>query len=410
MTRPTFFIAGDPGIPAGQVLDPFAGLPSALVEDIRAYLDAPVVEGAPLGAVQAGVLDSLRRRGKWFDGCGWQWSSAAKTTRALDALVALGLAAKADDGRRVVYTPVPIAEAKAVGTAPGVSYGHVGQRDARIRDKGHFASTTRFHLRAAATNTIRDFAPVVTQAVTEIGGLLNEWLGGRISYDDIQLRSAKAWRAVYEQVRDLGRKAAGIDRLAPDEQHVTHDEETWFRGAVREELRFWHVFLEDVNEGRTVGERTWLRFDAYVKALRFMYDASRTLAIPEHNTLIYWMGPKRDDPTICGGCLYMIERSPFPKEVMPATPRDGSTPCLTNCRHKIMVRVVGLEEDVRRRKAALPSREVMVRELLRIKEGAHGGDHHRRVRRGAEIAREIHPHAANPFKGHPMPAKRRSSL
>jgi hypothetical protein len=338
---PTFFIAGDPGIPAGRAHDPFAGLPSAMIERVRAYLDAP--------------LD----------------------------------------------------EAKAVGTAPGVSYGHVGQRDLAIQQRGHFAGTTRFHLRSAATNTARDFAPVEEQARKDIGRLLDQWLRGRVSYDDIQLQSARAWRGVYEQLRDLGRKASGLDRLAPGEHHVTHDEETWFRDAVREELRYWHVFLEDVNDGRTVGDRVWQRFDAYVKALRFMYDASRTLAIPEHNTLIYWMGPKKDDPTICSGCLYMIERSPFPKEVMPAVPRDGSTRCLTNCRHKIMVRVVGLEEDVRKRKDALPSRAVMVRELRRLKEEAHGGDHHRRVRRGAELARTIHPHAANPFKGHPMPPKTR---
>jgi hypothetical protein len=51
-----------------------------------------------LGTNQLGVLRSLRDHGKWYGsgwGCGWAWSTKAKTELILDSLVRRGLVAKA---------------------------------------------------------------------------------------------------------------------------------------------------------------------------------------------------------------------------------------------------------------------------------------------------------------------------
>jgi hypothetical protein len=288
-----------------------------------------------------------------------------------------------------------VTEAKAIGTAP--MHGQVLLRDLAIRNQGAFDSTLRSRIRMAGTNAVRDLAPVVNEAERGVVALLFEWMAGRLTFTQMRVESAKVWRTAYEQVREIGRKASAIERHGPAvDSKMLHAEETWFRSAVREELRYWNTFLHEINEGQVSEERLMQRLEAYLKALRFMYEGARVLALPD-NVLLYWMGPPRDDTTICEGCVYMMERSPFTKNTVPAVPRDGSTQCLTNCRHRIVVRVAGLNE-VFRRAEQLPARDTMVRELREIKENNHG---RAAVARRHRIGNAAHPHARNPFHDAP---------
>lgn len=302
-----------------------------------------------------------------------------------------------------------LVEGKAIGTA--LMVGNVAARDAALRHATAATTITR-HLRLAAKNTARALEPIVDEARKSVGMLLRMWMAGRMSYDDVQLQTAQRWREAYEATRDVGRGAAALDRVKVSDD-VLYEEEGWFRGAVREELRYWHVFLEEIQAGKVQGKEAFRRgaasgrlherFEAYLRALRFMYESSRIYALPPE-TLVYWMGPKPGDPKeegrICEGCVYLMERSPFPKDRVPAVPHDGSTACLTNCRHRVVVRVARLLSDVSKRRAALPTREAMVRELREIKDRAHGTH---RARRGKTIVRQIHPVAGNPFRGEPLP-------
>jgi hypothetical protein len=299
-------------------------------------------------------------------------------------------------------------EAKAIGT--GGLGGGVAARDAALRAVP--TTQIRTSVRLGGINVARDLAPVEEEARKSIGILLRMWLRERLPESKVQLETAKRWREAYERVREVGRRASGLDKL-PVTKEVLREEEEWFRSYVREELRLWHVFLEEIREGRVGGVdeflagqpqgRLYQRFEAYLRALRAMYEASRVYALPR-DVLVYWMGPKRDDPSICEGCVYMMERSPFPKDKLPAVPRDGSTVCLTNCRHRVVLRVARSLNEVQRRRSALPAREEMVRDLERIREAKHGT--HRQAR-GREIARELpRPYSVNPFVGQKLPGRR----
>lgn len=217
-----------------------------------------------------------------------------------------------------------VEEGKAIGSAD-MGGGDVRQRDARLRL--HWPSTAKFHIRAASTNVTKKLEAIAEDAILEVGTAINAWLAGEVTYNDAAEESTHAWRKAYERVREVGRAASGLSRMHPDPK-VLAEEERWFRSAVREELRFWHLFMEEVRSGALTEGRIRQRFYAYVDALRFMYEASRVYALPD-NVLLYWMGPKpvAQDPSqagrICGGCTYMMERSPFPKAKLPAVPRDG---------------------------------------------------------------------------------------
>lgn len=289
-------------------------------------------------------------------------------------------------------TQAVLIEAKAIGTAQ--MYGQVSMRDLVLRHQGAFASTLRSRIRQASTNAVRDLRPVVEDAERGVLAILLEWFAGHLSYREAQMQTAKEWRRAYERVREIGRRASGIDRHANVNPSVVHEEEKWFRSAVREELTYWNTFMHEINEDQVSEERLLERLAAYLKALRFMYEGARVLGLPD-NVLLYWLGPR--DERLCAGCEYVLERSPFTKNTIPAVPRDGSTPCLTNCRHKIVVRVVENRADVQQRERVLEARGTMVRALRAIKHEEHGGRHHY-VRR---IASRAHPHAKNPFHNAP---------
>lgn len=308
-----------------------------------------------------------------------------------------------DAAARALRECLELVEGKAIGTADMMS-GDMRQRDARLRY--HWPSSVQHHIRLASTNASRKLETVADTASLEVGTVMTAWLDGKLPYTEAQEQTAFAWRKAYERAREIGRQASGLDRLHP-EPKILAEEETWFRSAVREELRYWHLFLEEVKAGSVTEARMQARFFAYVDALRFMYEGARVYAMPD-NVLLYWMGPKpvAEDPKqvghICGGCTYMMERSPFPKLKLPAVPRDGSTACLVNCRHKIVVRV-GKDADVFARFQALPSRASMVTALRKIKEEAHGTARQQRARAHARRTRERgRKHVHNPFHREPL--------
>lgn len=198
--------------------------------------------------------------------------------------------------------------------------------------------------------------------------LVQEWLDGKIKFPDLATRTATAWRSIYEQVWFAGRRSSGLHQVGTTEV-ADREEQDWFRNAVREELGYWNNFLSEMRE-EIEPDGTWdrkysirERFEMYLETLKFMYDAGRTLALPP-DVLIYWAGPGVNDRNICEGCKYLVEHSPYTRETLPAVPR-ASTPCLTNCRHKLLVRRATTEQVIERDRA-LPFRLQMVEALERI--------------------------------------------
>jgi hypothetical protein len=69
----------------------------------------------------------------------------------------------------------------------------------------------------------------------------------------------------------------------------------------------------------------------------------------------------------CKGCEYIVERQPYPKGRLPAVPRSGATPCLMNCRHKLVVRKAD-PKTIAKRRRALPERTSMQKALQSMME------------------------------------------
>jgi len=273
-----------------------------------------------------------------------------------------------------------IEEGKAIGSA--MLKAGVGDRDAPLR----FRSPTevRQAIRQAGSNAPRALQAVYQEASRILPTIVTDLSQGRSTLPEAQAASAIAMRRLYERMREIGRRASGLRELGADEA-LFREEERWFRSAVREELRYWNTFLQEVVAGtaRNLPDRV----GAYIDALRFMYEAARIAAMPD-NTLLHWVGPR--DEKLCAGCAYLMEMSPFVKDNIPAVPRDGQTSCLTHCRHRIVVRVANNLNEVVRRRQQLPRRDEMTRELKR-----------RQGRRGRALVSPA-PAARNPFQGDPM--------
>lgn len=284
-------------------------------------------------------------------------------------------------------------EGKAIGTAQLKA--NVGERDLSMAFTD--ANAVRQAIRQGSTNAGAALQPVYSSFNAGLTQIVNGLTAGDISRRDARLSTASLLRTTYENIREIARRASGMPTLA-HESTIYREEERWFRSAVNEEVSYLHGFLDDIIGGRT--QRIQERISAYTAALRFMYEAARIQALP-NQVLLYWTGPrKRDDPKVCEGCEYMMERSPFPKDTIPAVPRDGSTPCLTNCRHRIIVRVVEDTNAIVRRRATLGRRESMLRRLNEIKESAGLG---RAAPRRSRAER-------NPFSGTPLTRARASRV
>jgi hypothetical protein len=275
-----------------------------------------------------------------------------------------------------------LTEAKAIGTAQLSA--NVLSRDVPLRFQP--PAMVRSRMREAATNVHRDMKQIVQDTARAIRPMLERVISGE-DVEEVREATAREWARAYERVRDVGRAASAIHRHA--DATVFREEEEWFRSAVREELKYWNTFLDEVARGDVPDARARARFRDYLKALRFMYEGARIQGVPD-NVLLYWMGPR--DERRCPGCVFLTERSPFTKDNIPAVPRDGTTRCLTHCRHRIVVRVASSIADVQRRRGALPKREAMLRELREVQ------DRDRRTHSRPGGA------AQNPFRGRPIQA------
>lgn len=256
--------------------------------------------------------------------------------------------------------PRGLVEGKAIGTA--FLLGNVGERDLSMRYLPR--ERVKEALQRASRNVPAALGAVYASHRTALTHVVNGYAADRITRAEARVNSAKAIREAYEKVREIARRASAVGELAYESKLYT-EEEKWFRSAVREEIGYFHAFLEDVRRERAPNLAE--RVEAYVRALRFMYEAARVQAMPD-NILLHWTGPRKaQDPDVCNGCEYMMERSPFTKDTLPAVPRDGMTQCLVNCRHRILVRVVRDLNEVVRRRTVLGRRESMVKKLDEMK-------------------------------------------
>lgn len=284
-----------------------------------------------------------------------------------------------------------IAESKAVGTVAFEPFSR-GKRYSQMASRPSYAREVRYELSAAR----KTFDKLQAEARSKLLRMAHEFEAGAYTAQEFQRLSAELLASYYERIFNTGRKASGLVKFMPKEIVPTQWERSWLRSAVRQEIAYWTNFVAELAAGevqfapkgvselpRPPRRRFYAeeRIEMFIKSMESMFDSARVTGLPD-NSLIYWSGPGIKDKRICEGCQYVVERQPFPKELLPAVPRAGMTPCRTNCRHRLLVRQADSRE-ITRRKRALPKRTSMVAAMEEIMKRRGGGRRRLRRMRGA---------------------------
>lgn len=178
---------------------------------------------------------------------------------------------------------------------------------------------------------------------------------------EIEKVMKRAWRDAFL----AGVRAAGLPGRGHGVSGVElgPDDEKWFKSAVAHEMRFLNKFATAVTEQSyrmPLDRRTRM----YVDALESFYDSARVIGMPA-TSLFRWTG--KHDKKVCASCRYLKQHSPYHKKILPTVPRAGLTICLTNCRDRLLVRVVDDRTALDTLQGSPLTREQHVRNLLEIK-------------------------------------------
>ena len=189
----------------------------------------------------------------------------------------------------------------------------------------------------------------------------------RNQIDEAELRKQitatlqKAWKEVFV----AGVRASGIPGQGPSKALVslTTEDQKWMRSAMQHEMRFLNKMLDAiVNE--TYKMPLPKRIHMYVRTLESFYDSARVIGLPA-TVSVHWIVPKKDG-RVCESCEYLAANSPYSKRTLPTVPRSGLTQCLSNCRDRLLVRVVSQDEALALHESS-PARSTHISRLRAIK-------------------------------------------
>lgn len=138
----------------------------------------------------------------------------------------------------------------------------------------------------------------------------------------------------------------------------------WVSNASKTELGYFRTFLKEVKEGKLSNPQTAQRVEMYVKTLEFVKNAGKAAVLPAEGIIYYWVMNRHVEN--CKGCQYLSEQSPFTKYNLPAVPKDGSTPCLSNCACTLVSKRVETAEFNRVKRKG-KGKAAYIRSLKRIK-------------------------------------------
>jgi hypothetical protein len=121
------------------------------------------------------------------------------------------------------------------------------------------------------------------------------------------------------------------------------------------------------------GHLHWVkRVDLYTNTLDSIFDAGRMLALGDL-VIIDWIVDHGAEH--CEGCLLLEQHSPYTRDNLPSTPRDGATQCLSNCKCKLKVRKVSPSEYAA--VEASQTHKLVILELLKATKTRHLGTRRR---------------------------------
>lgn len=261
-----------------------------------------------------------------------------------------------------------LSEGKSLGTAPELDLLFL-DLDQTIKSQTD-PSTFRKAKQAGQTVGKRALKRIQGEVEPKLLAILNRHLeDGYGSFNQFKQAAVglmkPAWKRVFEAgVRSAGIEGAGKGGL-PTKPLVTLDpeDEKWLRGAMQHEMRFLNRML------RAVDEETYVmplprRVQMYVRTLESFYDSARVIGLPA-TVIIHWS--ESHDERTCVGCEYLFKNSPYTKRTLPTVPRAGMTPCLSNCRQRLVIRQSSPEKVVQLTNRS-KSRDAHIRNLRRLKQ------------------------------------------
>lgn len=271
-------------------------------------------------------------------------------------------------------------EGKAIGTAPELDLVLLDKdrtMDSFLRPE-EFANARK----KGVTVGKRALKRVQKRVLAELLPLVNAHDAGETWNTDFQRDATRVMKRAWREVFIAGVRSTGItgsQSHAPLE--FSKADEKWLKSAMQHEMRFLNGFVAAVTE-QTYKMPLERRTKMYVDALESFYDSARVIGMPA-NSVFRWTG--RKDKKVCASCQYLKDHNPYHKKTLPTTPRSGLTICLTNCRDRLLVRVVSSSEAIKVLQAG-PTRGEHIKKLRAIKRRHQGGGR-RRIREDLYYAR-----------------------
>jgi hypothetical protein len=197
-------------------------------------------------------------------------------------------------------------------------------------------------------------------ATRQIRQFYNRKLAGMRMRKSLRNHLMKASRNAFE----LGVKSAGTGGTL-GQFRLTREQKRWLDDAVKSELGYFDNFINRVLSRSASEAEVRRRVGAYAAALKPLYYSGRMGTSPS-NMAIDWVTAL--DRRVCGGCRFLQTQSPYTRMTLPTVPRAGDTPCLANCRCRLVMRPVKSEVllQIQRKHK---SKEWYKRQLFGIKKG-----------------------------------------
>ncbi len=234
-------------------------------------------------------------------------------------------------------------EGKAIGTAK-----HADLMLMKNLLKGDNVDPGSYAKEVKQGNTVgrKKLAEIQDRTKRSVTALVANLKGKKLAEDSFRTKIVatmkNAWRDTFlAGIRGAGVAGSEVGRgklIVPEV--VPKMDEVWLKSAIQHEMGFLNRFIDDIVEGNgrmPVAQRTKM----YVDALESFYTSARVIGLPA-DVVLWWVGPH--DARSCPGCNYLFSHAPYSKLNLPTTPRAGLTPCLTNCRDRILVRRAAPDE------------------------------------------------------------------
>lgn len=241
------------------------------------------------------------------------------------------------------------------GKILGSNKGHSRTRDSIFATRLKSMPNYQKSLKVEKTKGNAEFKRLIAEARRELNLLLRNYEGGKSTFAELERDSTDWFKHLFTNIYKAGRRASGVEAVVPEAAgRATSGEEAWVKSAIQEEVKFWKKFMQEIKDGAVVRAITLPsdvlrlhpparrytieeRMDMYIGNMEGVFEAGRVQGLPD-DRLYYWVGPEVGDRGICAGCAFIVDNQPYPKSRLPAVPRSGATPCLSRCRHKLLVR------------------------------------------------------------------------